>query len=58
VIGAQSIEELRQRLTVAPVVRCDEPAWTLFGISLAGYNVVASAALAAYALYAARKETP
>lgn len=58
VTGAQTLEELRQRLTVAPVVRCDEPAWTLFGISLAGYNAVISAALAVYALGAARKATP
>ena len=26
----------------APLVRCDEPAWTLFGISLAGYNFLIS----------------
>ena len=28
----------------APLVRCDEPAWTLFGISLAGYNFLISVA--------------
>lgn len=33
-----TIEQLRERLMVAPVVRCDEPAWSLFGISMAGYN--------------------
>ncbi|MBX7482293.1 disulfide bond formation protein B [Qipengyuania qiaonensis] len=27
-----------------PLVRCDEPAWTLFGISLAGYNFLISTA--------------
>ncbi len=26
----------------APLVRCDQPAWTLFGISLAGYNFLIS----------------
>ena len=26
----------------APLVRCDEPAWTLLGISLAGYNFLIS----------------
>jgi disulfide bond formation protein DsbB len=39
------------------VVRCDEAAWRLFGISLAGYNVLISlvlAALAAYGLWAPR----
>ena len=27
----------------APLVRCDEPAWTLAGISLAGFNAIISA---------------
>lgn len=27
-----------------PLVRCDEPAWTLFGVSLAGYNFLISTA--------------
>ncbi|EGD60243.1 disulfide bond formation protein DsbB [Novosphingobium nitrogenifigens DSM 19370] len=26
----------------APVIRCDVPAWTLFGISMAGYNFLGS----------------
>ena len=29
-----------------PVVQCDEAAWTLFGISMAGYNGLISAAMA------------
>jgi disulfide bond formation protein DsbB len=33
------------------VVRCDEAAWRLLGISLAGYNVLISLALAAIAGY-------
>jgi len=33
------------------VVRCDEAAWTLFGISLAGYNALISLALAAIATW-------
>ena len=35
------------------VVRCDEPALVLFGLSFAGWNVVASLALAALSLWAA-----
>ena len=31
----------------APVIRCDVPAWTLFSISMAGYNFLASLAVAA-----------
>lgn len=33
------------------VVRCDEAAWRFLGISLAGYNVLISMAIAAVALY-------
>lgn len=58
VVGAQSLEELRQRLTVAPVVRCDEAPWRLLGLSLAGYNAIIGAALAAFALSAAWKTRP
>jgi disulfide bond formation protein DsbB len=32
------------------VIRCDEAAWRLFGLSLAGYNVLISAALVFIAL--------
>jgi disulfide bond formation protein DsbB len=46
---ATTIEEMRQRLLAQPVVRCDEVAWSLFGISMAGYNLVLSLALAAFA---------
>ena len=52
---AASLEELRRRLMATQVVRCDEPAWTLFGVSMAGYNAVASFALAAFAVAAARR---
>jgi disulfide bond formation protein DsbB len=46
---AASLEELRARLLAAPVVRCDEPAWTLFGVSMAGYNFIIASVLAAFA---------
>jgi disulfide bond formation protein DsbB len=50
VSGAGGIEELRARLMAQPVVRCDEIAWSLFGISMAGYNFFISLALAVFAL--------
>lgn len=50
-ITGQSIEALRAQLVGRPVVRCDQPAWTLFGISMAGYNLVASAAMALLAAW-------
>ncbi len=50
----QTLEELRAQVLAAPVTRCDEVAWSLFGISMAGYNVVISLALSAFAFAAAR----
>lgn len=52
--GAQSIEELRAALLETPPVRCDEVAWSLFGISMAGYNVLYSLVAAALCLAATR----
>lgn len=52
---AGSIDELRARLLAQPVVRCDEVAWSLFGLSMAAYNLVLSVALAAAALWAAAR---
>jgi len=42
------------QLNTVIVVRCDEAAWRLFGVSLAGYNAVISAALACVALWGLR----
>ena len=40
--AAQSVGQLKARLMTAPVVRCDQVAWSLLGISLAGYNLLIS----------------
>lgn len=53
--GGGSLDDLRAQIMAAPVVRCDEPAWTLFGVSMAGYNVLLAAGLAVYAFAAALK---
>lgn len=55
-----SAEDLKQQLLAAPVVRCDEVAWSLFGISMAGYNflIAALSGIAALAWAARHKETP
>lgn len=37
-----STEEMLARIINAPIVRCDAPQWTLFGISLAGFNALFS----------------
>lgn len=52
-LGAASIAELRAALEAAPVVRCDVVAWSLFGISLTGYNILGSLALAGLSFTAA-----
>ena len=45
---------LLEQLNTVIVVRCDEAAWRLFGVSLAGYNAVISAVLGCIALWGLR----
>ncbi len=45
---AQTLAELRAQVMAAPIIRCDEAAFSLFGVSMAGYNVLFSIALAVY----------
>ncbi len=52
-ISTTSVEALRQALNAAPVVRCDQVPWSLFGISIAGYNLLYAALLGALTLTAA-----
>ena len=51
--GFGSAGGLLQTIESTPVVRCDEAAWRLFGLSLAGYNVLISLAVAGIALWGA-----
>ena len=52
----ETVEELRRLLTQArPAKACDEVDWTLFGVSMATYNVAASLALAVGSLWGAEK---
>lgn len=56
-----SATDLIERLRLMNVVRCDEAAWRFLGISLAGYNVLISLALAAVAAWgiaASRRQRP
>jgi len=52
--GAKTLEEMETMLKKTPVVRCDQPQWSLFGISMAGYNALISLALAGFCVYAPR----
>jgi disulfide bond formation protein DsbB len=51
-LGGGNILEQMNRTRV---IRCDEAAWTLFGISLAGYNALIAGALTLFALWTAKK---
>ena len=46
--SAQSIDELRTMLLAAPIVHCNEIPWSLFGLSIAAWNGLASIVLAAF----------
>ncbi len=44
---AASVEELMARIAAAPIVRCDEPAIVVAGLSMAGWNAVFALAVGA-----------
>jgi disulfide bond formation protein DsbB len=50
-----STAEIIGSIMAMPLVRCDVAQWTLFGVSLAGYNAVASTLIGAGALWLMRK---
>ncbi|MCT4559412.1 MAG: disulfide bond formation protein B [Pelagimonas sp.] len=45
-IEGLSTDELLNQIMSAPVVRCDEVPWEMFGLSMASYNVLVSAGIA------------
>ncbi len=53
-LAGMSTQDLMTALEAAPVVRCDEIAWSLFGISMAGWNAIISAGLSGLWLAALR----
>jgi len=38
--AGMTMDQLREQLLSAPLVKCDEVAWEMFGISMAGYNLI------------------
>ena len=40
--SASTPEDLMKQIAATPAVRCDRVPWSLFGISMAGYNAMAS----------------
>lgn len=52
----RSVEDLAALLSKPiDIPSCDKVAWSLFGISMAGYNLLASIALAAFSALSARR---
>ena len=53
--AANSVDALRAQLLGRQPVMCDQVQWSLFGISLAGWNLLASMAMAGFCAMTARK---
>jgi disulfide bond formation protein DsbB len=53
--AADTVEALKAQLLRQQPVRCDEPAWSLSGISLAGWNLLASLIMTGCCLAAFRQ---
>jgi disulfide bond formation protein DsbB len=51
----QSLDQLRESMLDTRFVPCDRVAWSLFGLSIAGYNTIFSLILAAASLWALRR---
>lgn len=50
-----STAELLDKIMAAPVVRCDEIVWSLFGLTMAAWNAVFSLGLAGIWFWSARR---
>lgn len=50
-----STDELLNQILTAPLVRCDEVAWSLLGLSMASWNMILSLGLVALWIMAARR---
>ena len=53
--SAATIEELRAQLIGRQAVLCDQVQWSLFGVSLAGWNLVASLLMVAFCAESLRR---
>lgn len=53
--AAGSVADFKAQLLARQPVSCDEPQWSLFGVSLAGWNLLASLALVAFCTLALRR---
>jgi len=51
---AQSVDALKAMLAGPPPVPCDQIPWSLFGISMAGYNAMFALGLAVFSVWSVR----
>lgn len=54
-VSGVSANDLLNQIMAAPLIRCDEVAWQMLGLSMASWNVLASFALVGLWLYAAAR---
>jgi disulfide bond formation protein DsbB len=54
-IDTSSIEAMRDAILNAPAVRCDEVVWSMFGISMAGWNGIGALGLGIGSLITLRR---
>ena len=54
-VGSLSADDLMNQILNAPLIRCDEVAWSLFGLSMASWNALFSLGLAAIWVWAATR---
>lgn len=54
-VSGLSADQLLDQIMAAPLIRCDEVAWELLGLSMASWNAIAALGLAGLWLAAARK---
>jgi disulfide bond formation protein DsbB len=55
--AGMSTEQMTQAIMNAPVVRCDQPAFLLLGLSMAGYNIIYALLLAWIAFWGASRRS-
>jgi disulfide bond formation protein DsbB len=54
-VGGLTPGQLMEQILSAPLVRCDEVPWEMFGLSMASWNAIASAGLAVVWMMAATR---
>jgi disulfide bond formation protein DsbB len=57
-LAGSSTEDLLKQIMAAPVIRCDQVPWSLFGISMAGWNAILSILGALTVLWLSLKRKP